>query len=392
LENLIQFLAQANARFAIIGGLLLGSLIVQAGRAEAIPVFAHRYGFSCQVCHTTVPHLTAFGQTFLANGYRLPGVAPKPVFPAAVRVEVNYASAGAVDPDEVKGPLPKTIVNEVELLTGGSVGSRGSYWVEPYLVDGGFPGLVRDAWYAQRLTSDGATTPITIRGGQFTLPLPLDPETFRETTQPYAIWSQTSGGNPFSFFAPKIGGQVLIGDPSRAIGGSISLLKGADSQSGLPAHGIDSMLTLERDFGDFALTAYRYDGNRLLAGFAFDNTQFLTGVGDRFWRNGVGLGFHGGATEVDADYQIGNDTAADVYGDSLVTSGGFVQVRRTLGPRAFAVARWDATSGPTLARTITAGVGYRLARNMRLTLFETGERDFNGNLLHIISSSLLFAY
>jgi hypothetical protein len=260
------------------------------------------------------------------------------------------------------------------------------------LVDGGFPGLVRDAWYAQRLTADDARTPVTVRGGQFTLPLPLDPETFRETTQPYAIWSQTAGANPFNFFLPKIGGQLLIGDPGRAVAATVSLMKGADEQSGLPATGIDSMLTLERDFGNVAATAYRYDGNRGLAGPAFDNTQFRSGVGDRFWRDGLGLGFHRDGTDIDAVYQIGNDSAADVYGDALITSGGFVQVRQTLGTRAFAIARWDATSGPTLARTITAGVGYRLARNMRLTLFETGERDYNGNLLHVISSSLLFAY
>jgi hypothetical protein len=361
-------------------------------QAQAIPVFAHRYGFSCQVCHTTVPHLTSFGATFLANGYRIRGVQPKAVFPAAVRVEADYASAGAADPDDIKGPLPKTIVNEVELLTGGAVGARGSYWVEPYLVDGGFPGLVRDAWYAQRLTADGSATPLTLRGGQFTLPLPLDPETFRETTQPYAIWGQTAGANPFDFFRPKIGAQLLIGDPARALGATVSLLKGADQQSGLPAYGLDRMLTLERDLGDFALTAYRYDGNRLFSGYGFNDSQYFTGVGDRFWRNGFGAGWQRAGTEVNAVYQIGNDSAGDVYGDALVTSGGFLQVRQTLGPRAFAVARWDATNGPTLGRTVTAGVGYRVARNMRLTLFETGERDFNGTLLHVISSSLLFAY
>lgn len=360
--------------------------------AQAIPVFAHRYGFSCQVCHTTVPHLTPFGATFLANGYRLRGAAVKPVFPAALRVEVNYASAGAADPDDVKGPLPKTIVNEIELLMGGAVGSRGSYWVEPYIVDGGLPGIVRDAWYAQQLSGDGAATPVTIRGGQFTLPLPLDPETFRETTQPYAIWSQSAGANPFSFFRPKIGVQVAIGNPSRALGATVSLLKGADAQSGLSAYGLDRMVTVERDIGDFGLTAYRYDGNRLLAGDAFNDTQHFSGVGDRFWRNGFGANWRRDGTEVDAVYQIGNDTAADVYGDSLVTSGGFIQVRRPLGARTFAVARWDSTNGPAFARSITAGVGYRIARNMRLTLFETGERDFNGTLLHVISSSLLFAY
>ena len=77
---------------------------------------------------------------------------------------------------------------------------------------------------------------------------------------------------------------------------------------------------------------------------------------------------------------------------ALVTSGGFFQVRQTLGNRAFAIARWDATNGPTFARTITGGLGYRLTPNSRLTVFETGQRDFQGNLLHIVSTSLLFAY
>jgi hypothetical protein len=362
------------------------------GTASAIPVFAHRYGFKCQACHTTVPHLTSFGEIFLASGYRMRGVKPKAVFPAAVRVEINYASAGAADPDTIQGPLPKTIVNEVQLLLGGSVGSRGSYWVEPYFISGGFPGVMRDAWYAQRLSDDGAATPVTVRVGQFTLPLPLDPETFRETITPYGVWSQTAGSNPFTFFQPKMGAQVDVGDPSRQLAATVSLMKGSDPQSGLPAEGADSMISIERDLGDFALTAYRYDGNRLLAGFAFNNTQFFQGVGDRFWRNGLGVDWRRDSTEIDADYQIGNDSAADVYGDSLVTSGGFLQARQVLTDRTFAIARWDATSGPTLSRSVTAGLGYRLARNMRLTLFETGQRDSSGTLLHIISSSLLFAY
>jgi hypothetical protein len=381
---------QTNRRFVAIA--LFAAIMSSSRPASAIPVFAHRYGLSCQACHTTIPHLTSFGELFLANGYRIRGLKPNPVFPAAVRVEINYASAGAADPDAIKGPLPKTIVNEVQLLIGGPVGTRGSYWVEPYFISGGFPGVARDAWYAQRLTNDGAHTPITLRAGQFTLPLPLDPETFRETIAPYAVWSQTAGANPFNFFNPKIGTQVEFGDPARAVAGSLSLVKGADVQSGLSAHGTDSMLTLERDIGDVALTAYRYDGNRLVSGWAFNNTQYLSGIGDRFWRNGVGAGWRHDNTEVNADYQIGNDSAADVYGDSLVTSGGFFQLRQALNARTFAIARWDATNGPKLVRTVTAGLGYRVARNMRLTLFETGQRDPSGALLHIISSSLLFAY
>jgi len=357
-------------------------------RAEAIPIFAHRYGLSCQACHTEVPHLTAFGETFLANGYRLPGVPPKPVFPVAVKVELAYASGG--EAAEGGGPLPKAIVDEVEILTGGSLGKRESYFAEVYAVDGGEPGRARDVWAAWRATPDGARTPVTLRGGQFTLPLPIDPETFRETTDHYAIWDQTAGDNPFSFFEPKLGGQLAAGDPDRAIAGSFSLLQGHEAGSGLPAHGIDTMLTLQRGFGDLTLSAYRYDGSRALHGLGFRNTQAFD-YGDRFWRTGFGATWQRARTRVDAVYQSGNDSAADVYGDALRSSGGFVQVRRELGPRAFAVARWDATQDAAFSRSLIGGVGYRFSRNTRLTLFDTAKRGEDGRLGHTLSSSFLFA-
>jgi hypothetical protein len=312
--------------------------------------------------------------------------------PVAVRAQLQYASAGAADPDASGGPLPKTVVDEVEVLTGGSLGKRESYWIEQYLIDGGEVGRTRDAWFAYRATSDTVASPVVLRAGQFTLPLPLDPETFRETTQPYAIWSQQAGSNPFTFFDPKIGVQGLYGDPARQISGSASLLQGHDPQSGVPSHGLDTMFTLERDFGDVRLTTYRYGGSRVLNGPAFGNNVNVSGVLDRFWRQGYGVGWSHGGTEVDAVYQSGNDGAADLYGDALQTSGGFVQVRRALGDRAFAIGRYDATQDAAFGRSLTAGLGYRFTKNTRLTVFETAERDFTGRPLRVLSSSLLTAW
>ena len=252
------------------------------------------------------------------------------------------------------------------------------------------PGRARDVWGAWRATPDGARTPVTLRAGQFTLPLPLDPETFRETTDHYAIWDQTAGDNPFTFFATKLGGQIAFGDPARAIGGSVSLLKGHDTASGLPSHGVDTMLALQRQIGDFSLAAYRYDGARRLRGVGFQGFQTMD-YGDRFWRDGFGASWNHGRTRVDAVYQTGNDTAADVYGDALQTSGGFVQVRHELGSRLFAIGRWDATQDAVFARSVTAGVGYRFSRNTRLTVFGSAGRDDTGRVTHVLSSSMLLA-
>jgi hypothetical protein len=41
--------------------------------AGAIPVFARKYGTSCQTCHTVYPKLTPFGEAFRRNGFRFPG-------------------------------------------------------------------------------------------------------------------------------------------------------------------------------------------------------------------------------------------------------------------------------------------------------------------------------
>lgn len=155
---------------------LAAALACPAAPASALPVFAHRYGFSCQACHTTVPHLNAFGERFLRSGFRLPG--PKHgVEPVAVKVNLAYSS------DKDPSGLPKAIVDEVELLTAGAIGPRVSYFLEQYAVDGGTPGKTRDAWVQYRAPGDRWN----LRAGRFTLPLPVDPETQRDTLAHYAV-------------------------------------------------------------------------------------------------------------------------------------------------------------------------------------------------------------
>lgn len=138
------------------------------------------------------------------------------------------------------------------------------------------------------------------------------------------------------------------------------------------------MLTVQRGFGDFALSAYRYDGSRTLNAV------------DRFSRTGFGVTWQRARTQIDAVYQSGNDSAADADGGPLRTSGGFVQVRHELGPRTFAVARWDATQDTEFTRSLIGGFGYRFSRNTRLTLFDTAKRD-DGRIRHTFSTSFLFA-
>src|SRR5690606_33185092 len=53
------------------GGLVLLVLVLLPVPASAIPVFARRYRVSCMLCHNPVPTLTAFGEQFAGNGFRM---------------------------------------------------------------------------------------------------------------------------------------------------------------------------------------------------------------------------------------------------------------------------------------------------------------------------------
>jgi hypothetical protein len=365
-----------SGSFAV--ALLFAAIGLLAPRpAQAIPVFAHRYGLTCQSCHTAVPHLTAFGEAFARMGYELPGLRPKRAFPVAVKLNLAYGG----DPDP--SGLPKPVVDEIEVLLGGSLGprGRGAYFAEQYVVDGGRPGRWRDAWAAWRATPDQARTPVWLRGGQFTLDLPLDPETFRETTDHYAVWDQTAGDDPFAFFAPRAGLALHAGRAGEGWNASLAAVQGHDPGSGLPARGIDRHLFVQHAGANVTLSAYRYDG-----------TRPVDGAADRFWRAGYGVGVERGRARIDAVYQHGFDAHASPAG-GLRSSGGFAQVRYELSPRAFALARYDGTQDTRFARALIAGLGYRVARNARLTVFGTVHRDADdGSRRNTLSTALLLAY
>jgi hypothetical protein len=65
---------------------------------QAIPEFARKYGFNCNMCHTGFTKLNDFGQRFRDNGYQIPGQQGKEknVFeggiPLSLRLPVGYTS------------------------------------------------------------------------------------------------------------------------------------------------------------------------------------------------------------------------------------------------------------------------------------------------------------
>ena len=321
--------------------------------ASAIPYFAHEYGLTCQKCHAVIPRLNEFGQRFMDRGYELPHATPEHAFPVATKFNVAYSS----EPDP--GGLPKATVDEVELFLAGKPSPRTNYFIEQYVVDGGRPGSTREAWFANRFTPSDAKIPVYLQGGSFTLPLPVDPETFRETSQHYTLFDRVVGANPFNFFDPKIGLQARAGFADRGLSIRVLALQGHDRQSGLPSLGVDTMTYAQQVFGPLTLSAYRYDGSRPLGS-----------APDRFWRQGYGFTYAFGRWESDTVLQSGHDSKSDRAGTAAVSSGGFTQLRYEFNRRLFGLVRYEGTNDPAngLTRDLVPLVGYRVARNARLTV------------------------
>ena len=329
--------------------------------ARAVPLFARQYGVTCEKCHSVIPHLNAFGAAFLAYGERLPGVASGSTFPVSVKVNLVDSTQQQGDGPNGQG-LPRAIVDEVEAFTSATIGSRANYFVEQYIVDGGMPGLLRDAWISDRVNPWHARIPVYVQGGQFTLPLPVDPETFRDSYQDYAPYVQTAGENPFTFFDPKLGARFAIGDPLRGLGLQVFAGPGYDRQSGLAPTGTDTQLYLQNAMGPFTLSAFRYDGLR------------PTSVGpyDRFDRYGFGFSY-GQWTRFSSETVLISGTDSNCVTPqigSCVSSGGFEQLRYALSRRLFAEARYEGTSGGNdgFTRDGVLLLGYGPTENSRITI------------------------
>ncbi len=321
-----------------------------------IALFAHQYGVTCQKCHTVVPHLNDFGEHFLASGDRIPGVAPGAAFPIAARVNLVGSSERQGDGPGGSG-LPKAIVDEIEVYTAGAIGARGSFFIEQYAVDGGEHGLLRDAWIDDRVNPWNARVPLYVQAGSFTLPVPVDPETFRETYQDYTVFVQQSGDNPFDFFTPKIGAKVTAGDALHGASVQVFSGPGHDRQSGLRTTGEDVMEELSDAMGPVTLSAYHYEGVRP------DGALLL----DHFMRSGYAAVFDLGKWTSETLLQTGWDSSVSGVGAS--SSGGFTQLRYAFSERLFALARFEGTQDTSgFARDGVVLLGYGTAHNSRVTI------------------------
>ncbi len=124
--------------------------------AEAIPVFARKYKTTCVTCHAPFPKLSAFGEAFRLNGYKIPGGAdeiyvkqeplslgaeaykqifPNSIWPSSLSeappVSFNVIGDVLVDPTGThKNSTEFDFQNEIDIHSAGTFGDHLSYWAE----------------------------------------------------------------------------------------------------------------------------------------------------------------------------------------------------------------------------------------------------------------------
>lgn len=115
-------------------GILLGVVIGFASlvvlgtfseKAEAIPAFARKYKTTCVTCHAPFPRLTALGEAFRLNGYKLPEGDELYVKdqPLSMGVEAyKKVFPEAIWPSDIPGmpPISLQVVNDFSSYLGGS--------------------------------------------------------------------------------------------------------------------------------------------------------------------------------------------------------------------------------------------------------------------------------
>lgn len=173
---------------------LVSSLAFWTTDAEAIPVFARKYGMSCNSCHTMFPKLTKMGVAFRERGFRFaPGkddldsqsdrgknfdtgdVSPAAVFasnfPFTVRTQVLYSGAGPIADNSDAVVMPG---HRPGMLDGALIEDSPGHWTSNRKIGFGEFGLISSGaydnfswWLDAALATDGSGGGISMLEGVY---------------------------------------------------------------------------------------------------------------------------------------------------------------------------------------------------------------------------------
>jgi hypothetical protein len=357
------------------------SSIVTVG-ASAMPAFARRYNMSCQICHNPFPKLTAFGEDFAANGYRLAGseeprdtvatgdplLALMKDIPLAIRLDL-YAQGYA----DGKAATDFQTPYGLKLLSGGPISKKISYFFYTFLVERGDLGGVEDAFLH---FNDLGGAPLDLIVGQFQVSDPIFKRELRLEFEDYAIYRARLGAVPVDLTYDR-GLMASVDVAGFTMTGEIVNGSGIGSAQANRRFDIDTdknfMLHLTRDLG----------GALRLGGLGYYGRSFANVVPNRTTMIGADATVTLGILELNGQFvHRHDDEPTFTAGEPGVnTDGGFGElILRPVNSRFYGYSLYNymTASRPLLDvreggpgnvsryQTVAGGLGYLAQRNFRV--------------------------
>ncbi len=323
-----------------------GVLLSMCRPAFATPIFAERYGFSCQTCHTAVPELNAFGNAFRKAGFQLPKLPRRREFPLVLRFQEDYMKD--------LPPAQSRRFNALAILI--STANFGpnnsfSYFGRYFFGSQGAPGSLYYAWVQHVTASSG----VFERVGEYNLPLIQNATQRLDTFTPQAAYVYTVGHNSANFTTPRWGG--MFGQQSSRLDAEVSFdfaeYQGAAYGAPTPPSNLTQLFAIPEIFasatytlpGDIQFGALRLAGTR-----NFQSGTPGASFSDRYYRDGIQAGWSNRHFSLIGQQLWGNDTNADGLGTSVASSGGFVTFKYYPTPHSYLGVRYDAAANPFATR------------------------------------------
>ncbi len=227
----------------------------------AIPAFARKHGFNCNMCHVAYPKLNDFGQRFRDNGYQIPGQSglEKTVFETSIPLALRTTAGYSLYKNK-QGTTAGFGIYGLDLMAAGVMHKNISFLFvyTPRIDDpaadfsgagnGGNPAQVAALESANVVFSNLAGEKLNLRVGRFEPAYHLlSSKRSYYVRQPYEIYDFLAGSNPYAFAANQVGIEAS-GRFQPGLKYSLGIINGS---GGAPDNntGKDVYVTLQKTFG-----------------------------------------------------------------------------------------------------------------------------------------------
>lgn len=310
--------------------------------ASAIPLFAQRYRLQCSACHSVLPELNQFGQSFRERGYRL-AVEKHGTTGVAIRYQMEY------EKDPIAGG--RRFTPGGVLLSNADIGAISAF-VHYNLGAGGGPG----ALYLGYLATYNAHTASLYRAGLFELPLAQSPGQRLDDLAGYGYYGTHVGLNDLPLASPRWGIEATrkIGELRAHVTVAFADYQGS-AYGGKPVNTGEVSRQSSPELGLFVRTplARGVDvGGEVLAGARAITPNNGATFRDTYRRYGLLVSSRPGRFELQAEQFWGSDSNADGLTSAVASSGGYARLKYYPNPHAYVGVRYDAAAAPYAVRDL----------------------------------------